>query len=164
MKQGTRSNVSGAQLEDAIKQVLIRKGFRVVKYKEYESNPNYFQEELLLEDVPYTSIYGHQGKTEFLLVSKKYNLRTRIECKWQQTSGSVDEKLPYLYLNAIEAMPEKQIILIIDGDGWKKGAIKWLEDAIQSKKYMKFGDEKEILLLDLKKFFSWANKTFTASR
>jgi hypothetical protein len=33
--------------------------------------------------------------------------RKNIECKWQQVSGSVDEKLPYLYLNCIEAMPEK---------------------------------------------------------
>lgn len=161
MKQGTKSNVSGSQLEEAIKQVLIGKGFRVVKYKDYETNPHYFQEELLLEDVPYTSIYGHKGKTEFLLFSKKYNLQIRIECKWQQTPGSVDEKLPYLYLNAIESMPEKDILLIIDGDGWKKGAIEWLENAVKSRKYMKFGAEKNILVLDLKKFFTWANKTFT---
>lgn len=160
MKQGTKSNVSGAQLENAIKQVLIQKGFQVVKYKNYLTNPSYFKEELLLEDVPYTSIYGHKGKTEFLLISKKYNLQIRIECKWQQTPGSVDEKLPYLYLNAIEAMPEKTILLIVDGDGWKKGSIQWLEEAIKSKKYIKFGNEKEIFLLDLKKFFSWANKTF----
>lgn len=161
MKQGKKSNVSGSQLEETIKQVLVGKGFRVVRYKDFESNPNYFQEELLLEDVPYTSIYGHKGKTEFLLISKKYNLKIRIECKWQQSAGSVDEKLPYLYLNVIEAMPEKNIIIIIDGDGWKKGAIEWLKNAVESRKYMRFGEEKNILVLDLKKFLTWANKTFT---
>jgi SepF-like predicted cell division protein (DUF552 family) len=62
-------------------------------------------------------------------------LKTRIECKWQQTAGSVDEKLPYLYLNTIEAMPEDQIMIIIDGAGWKKGAVDWLRRAVNEKKY-----------------------------
>jgi len=59
---------------------------------------------------------GHRKgtlNTEFLLKSKEYNFNVRIECKWQQVSGSVDGKLPYLYLNSIEAMPESNIIIII---------------------------------------------------
>ncbi len=70
-------------------------------------------------NVPFTTIYQHGGNTEFRLISERYNMDIRIECKWQQVAGSVDEKLPYLYLNCIEAMPEKHIIIIIDGDGWK---------------------------------------------
>jgi len=60
-------------------------------------------------------------------------LQIRIECKWQQVKGSVDEKLPYLYLNTIEAMPENTIMILIDGAGWKTGAVKWLKDAVQQK-------------------------------
>jgi hypothetical protein len=86
-------------------------------------------------NVPFTTIYNHDGNTEFLLISERYNTCARIECKWQQVSGSVDEKLPYLYLNAIEAMPENTIIILIDGQGWKHGAIQWLKDAVASKKY-----------------------------
>ena len=55
----------------------------------------------------------------FLVIIKKNNFRIRIECKWQQSSGSVDEKLPYLFLNAKDCMPEKDIMIIIDGKGWK---------------------------------------------
>jgi predicted Rossmann-fold nucleotide-binding protein len=55
--------------------------------------------------------------------------------KWQQVAGSVDEKFPYLYLNCIETMSENEIILIVDGGGYKDGALAWLKDAVQEKKY-----------------------------
>ena len=85
----------------------------------------------------------------------------RIECKWQQVSGSVDEKLPYLYLNTIEAMPEKEITIIIDGDGWKKGAIEWLKQAVTKKKYTtKNNKKKKIQVMSLVEFITWANKKF----
>lgn len=116
---------------------------------------------LLLENVPFVTVYEHKGNTEFLLISKKYNLRIRIECKWQQSAGSVDEKLPYLYLNTIEAMPEKSIMILIDGGGWKTGAIKWLKDAVKQNKYtIKANKDKQILVFNLADFFTWANKTF----
>ncbi|MCC6690502.1 MAG: 4-diphosphocytidyl-2C-methyl-D-erythritol kinase, partial [Bacteroidia bacterium] len=120
-----------------------------------------YGEELLLENVPFVTVYEHKGNTEFLLISKKYNLRIRIECKWQQSAGSVDEKLPYLYLNTIEAMPEKSIMILIDGGGWKTGAIKWLKDAVKQNKYtIKANKDKQILVFNLADFFTWANKTF----
>lgn len=109
----------------------------------------------------FITVYGHSGNTEFLLKSKKYNLEIRIECKWQQSSGSVDEKLPYLYLNCIEAMPEKDIIILIDGDGFKEGAIRWLRNAVKKKLYTSsLNVEKNILVMDLKGFLTWANNTF----
>jgi hypothetical protein len=86
----------------------------------------------------------------------------RIECKWQQVAGSVDEKLPYLYLNSIEAMPEKMIMILIEGAGWKAGSLKWLKDAVKNKKYTtKENNDKTILVFNLTEFFTWANNTFT---
>jgi len=161
MEKGTKSNISGNQLEVTVKTVLIGKGFRLVKFREWEKNPDKFSKELLLKNVPFTTVYDHQGNTEFLLISKKYDLRIRIECKWQQVSGSVDEKLPYLYLNTIEAMPENSIMILIDGTGWKAGAIKWLKDAVKQKKYTnEVNQNKEIQVFNLTEFFTWANKTF----
>ncbi|HOF99133.1 MAG TPA: hypothetical protein PLD44_07095, partial [Paludibacteraceae bacterium] len=135
MEKGTKSYISGNQLEVAVKTVLIGKGFELVKYRDWEKNQEKYGKELLLENVPFTTIYEHNGNTEFLLISEKYELKIRIECKWQQVGGSVDEKLPYLYLNTIEAMPEETIMILIDGSGWKTGAIKWLKDAVKQKKY-----------------------------
>lgn len=83
--------------------------------------------------------------------SERYGFDIRIECKWQQSAGSVDEKLPYLYLNTIEAMPEKHIVIIIDGDGFKEGAKKWLRDAVKDKKYTDTSNrDKKIGLRDLR--------------
>jgi hypothetical protein len=161
MEKGTKSNITGNQLEVAVKTVLTGKGFELINYRDWEKNKEKYGDELLLENVPFTTIYEHKGNTEFLLISRKYNLQIRIECKWQQVSGSVDEKLPYLYLNTIEAMPENSIMILIDGAGWKAGAIKWLKDAIKQKKYTtETNMQKKIMIFNLTEFFTWANKTF----
>jgi len=115
--------------------VLTGKGFKLLNYWVWLKNKEKYGEELLLEYVPFTTVYEHKGNTEFLLISQKYDLKIRIECKWQQVAGSVYEKLPYLYLNTIEAMPENSVMILIDGAGCKAGAIKWLKDAVKQKKY-----------------------------
>ena len=130
-------------------------------YRVWEKNPEKYGEELLLKNVPFETIYGHKGNTEFLLISEEYKLRIRIECKWQQSAGSVDEKLPYLYLNTIEAMPEKDIMILIDGEGFKAGAKTWLKTAVKGKLYTTDNNnDKNILVFTLADFFTWANKTF----
>ena len=108
--------------------------------------------DLLVRRVPYQSIYGHRGVTEFLAVSASRGLAIRIECKWQQSQGSVDEKFPYLYLNCIHAMPEREIILLIDGNGYKPGALAWLKQAVASQ------DAKLIHVFNLVEFLVWANR------
>lgn len=160
MEKGSKSNITGNLLEKTVKTILEGKGFKLINYRVWEKNKDKYGEELLLENVPFTTIYEHKGNTEFLLISKKYNLEIRIECKWQQVSGSVDEKLPYLYLNAIEAMPENNIIILIDGNGWKTGAIKWLKDAVNQKKYTNNENyNKNIRVFNLTDFITWANNT-----
>jgi hypothetical protein len=161
MQKGTKGNITGNQLEVAVKTVLTGKGFQIVNYRVWVKDPDKYGKELLLENVPFTTIYEHKGNTEFLLLSDKYKLHIRIECKWQQVAGSVDEKLPYLYLNSIEAMPEKTIMILIDGAGWKPGSIKWLRDAVKNKKYTTAQNkDKKIHVFSLTEFFTWANNTF----
>lgn len=161
MEKGTKGNITGNQLEVALQTVLNGKGFVIVQYSDWQKNPTKYGDELLLKNVPFKTIYKHKGKTEFLVLSQKYNLNMRIECKWQQVAGSVDEKLPYLYLNTIEAMPEKEIMILIDGGGWKKGAIEWLKSAVKDKKYTtEKNDDKSIKIFSLTEFFTWANNTF----
>ena len=107
MTQGSFANSSGTNLERTIIATLDSKGFDTVPYRQWVKKPEKYGTELLLRNVPFTTIYNHPGKSEFLLQSAKYGLEVRIECKWQQSPGSVDEKFPYLYLNCVEAMPEK---------------------------------------------------------
>jgi len=161
MEKGAKGNITGNQLEVAVKTVLTGKGFELINYRVWDKNKEKYGEELLLENVPFTTIYNHKGNTEFLLISKRFDLQIRIECKWQQVKGSVDEKLPYLYLNTIEAMPENTIMILIDGAGWKTGAVKWLKDAVQQKKYTTAETQnKEIIVFTMTDFFTWANNTF----
>lgn len=150
---------SGNVLEQTVKGTFQAKKFKVVQYRDWKKSPEKYGAELLLLRAPYETIYKHKGVTEFLLKSKKYNKDIRIECKWQQVSGSVDEKLPYLYLNVISC-PEKEIAIIIDGDGWKKGAIEWLRNAIAEKMYSTHDSDKIVRVFNLKEFVTWANKEF----
>ncbi len=129
-------------------------------YSLWKKKPEKYGEELLLLNFPYTTIYNEKGRTEFIAISKKYNFSIRIECKWQQVSGSVDEKFPYLYLNAIEAMPEDHVIIIIGGDGFKKGAVTWIKDAVRKRKYTTAENkDKKIDVFSLTDFMAWANTT-----
>lgn len=87
--QGGIANAQGRTLESVVISTLEQKGFRKVPYKEYLNGLNIYGDELLLTNVPCETIYGHKGKTEFKIQSQRYG-EYRIECKWQQSSGSVD--------------------------------------------------------------------------
>jgi len=161
VKKGIKTNITGTQLEKAVQTVLLEKGFEIEMYRVWNKNPKAFGKELLLKNVPFKTIYGHKGYTEFLLLSEKHDLKIRIECKWQQSGGSVDEKLPYVYLNSIEAMPEKDIMILVDGDGFKTGAKTWIRDAAIKKLYTnEMNQDTTVTIFSLTEFFTWANNTF----
>lgn len=48
-----------------------------------------------------------------------------LESKWQDTGGTVDEKLPFLVANIRERYPCPAII-VLHGDGYRPGAARWL--------------------------------------
>lgn len=159
--QGGLANSSGKTLETAVIGTLESKGFYTVHHRSWQRNPALYGTEVLVRDVPYTTIYGHPGKTEFLIRSARFGLEVRIECKWQQSPGSVDEKFPYLYLNCLECMPERRIIILVDGGGAKPGSIRWLREVCQSGRYRTPATvDKTIEVMDLREFLIWANRTF----
>ena len=149
---GSLANRQGSILEQQVRQTFVSHGFKDVCFKEYARYGHQLGEDLLVRRVPYRSIYGHDGVTEFLAVSRRLGFAIRIECKWQQSQGSVDEKFPYLYLNCIEAMPEREIFLLVDGNGYKSGALAWLKKAAAEQSV------KTIHVFNLVEFLIWANK------
>lgn len=158
--QGGLANSSGNTLEQTIVATLVSKGFPVALYRQWVKDPAAYSPDIVLRNVPYETIYGHRGNTEFLLLSKRYNLNLRIECKWQQSAGSVDEKFPYLYLNCVEQMPENQIIIVVDGGGAKAGAVEWLRRACSERLYLSPEHPKTITTMNLVEFITWANQVF----
>ncbi len=160
-RQGAQANLTGKVLEDLVASVFLNHGFAAMEYADYAraSAPGLFggdERDLLLKNVPYETIYGHQGKTEFLLLSPRRGLRFRIECKWQQSAGSVDEKFPYLIENC-KNMPEPTVVILIDGKGYKDGALAWLKRAAAASAA---SGEKDIRVFDMAEFVIWANSTF----
>ena len=75
------------------------------------------------------TIYEAPRKVDFLIVNPDlFPDGLVIECKWQQVSGSVDEKYPYLLFNIIKtAIPT---IVLIDGKGYRQAALKFLKDEV----------------------------------
>lgn len=169
--QGTKANESGKILEQQVTNALVLKGFEAIDYKTWIRLSLAKQRgRKLISNAPYTSIYSSIGETtgakirlsrsEFLISDDQSDTFCRVECKWQAVSGSVDEKLPYVYLNAIEAWPEKEIIILIDGQGWKQNAIGWLKASVDNRRWRQATDNRNIRVLNLGEFIQWAQSRF----
>lgn len=73
------------------------------------------------------TLYGGNRRVDFILYHPvKWSGCLIIECKWQADSGSVDQKFPY-FVDTINLNSE-QAIIVLDGDGFSRNAIKWLKD------------------------------------
>lgn len=74
-----------------------------------------------------TTIYGNPRRADFLILNPDlYPNGLIVECKWQESEGTVDEKYPYLLYNIIKtAVPT---VVLLDGGGYKKAAEAWLKD------------------------------------
>lgn len=71
------------------------------------------------------SIIGKNRRVDVLVVDEKKNKAIAIECKYQMTTGTVDEKLPYT-LNDAKAM-QMDAYIAYGGSGFSKGVIHMLE-------------------------------------
>ena len=95
------------------------------------------------------SVYGTKLISDFMLYHpEKHPNRLIIECKWQQSSGSVDEKYPYNVLN-IQHMYLSPAIILLDGEGYKSGAADWLRGQVDGKKLLH--------VFSMMQFQTWAN-------
>jgi phosphoribosylaminoimidazole carboxylase (NCAIR synthetase) len=155
MKQGTLANYSGKGLENRVEDFLTSYGVVPVMYSAWAKDNIKLSQQtkgILLKNVPYTTIYGGDGRGEFLLsVDNKEDVR--IECRQQNVAGSVDEKLPYFFETAV-AFEERTVILVVEGDGYKTGAKSWLKSRCEGVLY------KKILMLNFEEFKVWALKFF----
>tara|TARA_R100001082_G_scaffold109008_2_gene85290 strand:- start:23 stop:511 length:489 start_codon:yes stop_codon:yes gene_type:complete len=129
MKQGTKANKNGLSLENMVQEAIVEKlDVDCERFSKTECREN-----ILLTHAPYTNIYGSDRcRSEFLLCYEGREIR--VECKAQHSAGSVDEKLPYLFLNFTQSIKEEEAIIVIEGDGFKKGAKEWLKEKCKGTK------------------------------
>lgn len=129
--QGGRANRTGKTAERTIACVL--------KENEYDFTQGY----RLCE-----SIYGHPLKTDFFIRNVAgFPDGLAIESKWQQIAGSNDEKFPYLVTNIKQMFPCPAIV-VVDGNGQKPGALRWLRGQT---------DEKLIAVFNIAEFIKFVN-------
>ena len=158
---GAIANRNGTAIEESLIPFFQRLNFRIFFEKDIKKNPLLLNnlDKYILRDVKYKSIYGsNRCKTEYLIVDKER--RVRVEMKFQVSAGSVDEKYPYMLLNAIEAYPEKEIIFVVDGGGYKIGALNWLREHIDNN-WLNYKEKgKDIKLMNIGEFNTYFIKEF----
>jgi hypothetical protein len=113
----------------------------------------------LIKNYPYTTIFGTPGRREWFLDAPEWT--GQLECKFQNSGGSVDEKMVYL----VETLCRSQIAslaLVHGGRYWTeenrgRAIVAWLKKEAESVKHH-YG--KSLIVLDLDGFFTWVGKTF----
>jgi len=111
MSQGKNANVNGLNLEKRVEAVLAEYSLEYIKQHKYKS------------------IYGHDAKMDFYIPQ----LDLAIECKNQEGSGSVSEKIPYV-LESFQQHPASSGLLILGGSYWptKPGIMQWAQQKSRS--------------------------------
>lgn len=73
-----------------------------------------------------SDIYGKNRKVDFVLYHpRKWPNSLVIQCKWQASGGSVEEKYPFEVLNIQQSGYPS--IIVLDGGGYSKSAEQWLK-------------------------------------
>jgi len=132
MTSGQQANRTGGQLEHFIEDALIRRGYSEFWNHKAQAFANRaaIGGKQYLKQVPVgPTIYQTARIADFLVFNKeKFPDGLIIECKWQQSAGSVDEKYPFLLFNVIKtAVPT---VILLDGGGYKPAAKQWLAEQV----------------------------------
>lgn len=134
MTQGRNANHNGRAAEDVIAGILA--GYRYTYERQYPIGNGIFETPL---------------QVDFFLPSvKPFPNGLIIESKWQQVPGSVDEKLCYLVENIKSVYPCTTIVMI-DGLGFRPGAIRWVK--------AQAGHGRLFAAFDLREFLTWSNQS-----
>jgi hypothetical protein len=158
MTQGARANRSGHVLETTVEGTLQgHKYFKVgakgrkQQDREYLLTSNLLPKRYARNVYIGTGIYQNDLYADFYIVgSPIISSGLIIECKWQQITGSVDEKYPYLNLNIKESYPDPTIV-VIGGKAMRAGAITWFKKQVSCNPNL-------LAVYDLDSFVAWTNK------
>jgi hypothetical protein len=127
---GGFANTTGNNLEDFVRHCLTRYGYAEFwdhKAQVFHNRQNVGAKQFALQVHVGDTIYKTNRVVDVLVVNKElFPDGLIIECKWQQSAGSVDEKYPYLVWNIIKT--KVPTIVLIDGGGFKPAAIEWLKE------------------------------------
>jgi len=150
MNQGRQANINGRVLENQIKERILSEKYQEIKGKEFFNHIGLlpYKKVFSYQCCICNSIYDTPYKVDFIVYNpEKHTDCLAFEIKWQATSGSVDQKYPYLVCNIKERFPCPAII-VLDGNGYRKQALDWLKNQI---------DDKLVNVFTIVDFLNWAN-------
>lgn len=151
---GRQANLSGQKLQEEVTTVMEQAGFTALSHAQWleRGRPT---ADLLLSRVPYTNLYGDEGRQSFRILSPRRGLEVGLIIRRQDSEGSNDTKLPHLYLTAVEAMGERTVLILVDGTGWRDGGLAWLRRTVAERRYGTPAD-KDVRVMSLEEFRHWA--------
>ncbi len=123
--RGARANRRGRTLENAINDLLKE------EYQQVSSNRFFALRELsqpIYSEQCYIGrdIYGKNRRVDFILYHpQRWSNCLVIQCKWQASSGSIEEKYPFEVLSI--QINEFDTLIVLDGGGYSKGSEQWLK-------------------------------------
>ncbi len=125
MSGGSEANKSGLTWEAWVRTLALQQGFEVKKYAARETcDIAMDQRRIVWTHAPYKTIFHvkktpRRTATEYVVECGA--VLARIECKWQGVAGSVDEKYPFMYLNAALTMEEPIVVFALGGEYFEHG-------------------------------------------
>jgi hypothetical protein len=135
ISSGEKANKTGNLLERFVEQILRGKGYTEFwdhKATAFENRKAIGGRQYIKQLPVGQTIYENPRKCDFFIINRElFPDDLIIECKWQQVSGSVDEKYPFLLFNIIKTgIPT---VVLLDGSGYKQAAMKWLKGQVHEK-------------------------------
>ena len=124
---GSTANLTGRLLEEFVERFIVDRGYEKYKSKDFLGKlPNLAKKAYAKQVLVGKNTYGRDRKVDFVLYHPEiWKDGLVIECKWQGSPGSVEEKYPFLVHN-IE-LSEQATIIVLDGEGYTEGAKNWLK-------------------------------------
>ena len=131
-------------------------GLHLIDFQIYESYGSYEAAEIrrsryVIRNYPHPSLYGTPGRKEALIVAD--DEQYILECKYQDSSGSVDEKLPYLWM-AFLVSPVPGWLIVFEGNYWNRDS-----RGLRAKTWLKHQqppEGREFHVFTRKEFNQWA--------
>lgn len=122
------ATITGANLERFVDQELLAHGYlKIVEKHNLFENRHMVRGKKFASHVSCgTNIYNSERICDFLIINPiKYPKGLIIECKWQHSAGSVDEKYPFVHQSILKTgVPT---IVVLDGGGYRKEAEEWFK-------------------------------------
>lgn len=122
---GGMANVAGRSLEQSVESI-VRQKYRKISAESFtnswiSSGTPIFASQFTIGK----NIYNKNRRVDFILFHPNlWPDRLIIQCKWQASQGTVEEKYPF----EVECINKDMIqtIIVLDGGGYSKGAEQWL--------------------------------------